>query len=428
MIPQIIKIFNDYKTPILYSGGSIAKAFAQLIVGFFIAKYVSPEDLGLWTTINLILIYSSFLQVGLINGLNLELPFAYGKGDNKSAEIMAGTVQSFTIISSIILLVSATIYLITTETTNPKEKLGIIAIVMVTVLTFYQNYLLSTFRSKSSFKTLSIIQLVDAFVNISTLVLVIYFSYYGLLLKAIVVICVYVLLLHFNRPIKIGFILSKKAFFLLLKVGLPIFGLAYLETVSSTFDKIWLLKYSNLSDVGLYSFAFYSLTAFSLFSTSIASYIYPRMTYNYGKSNNKHDLWLYAKKITKILIIIQTPLSIIGYIMIPILIRNYFPNYILSTHAMQILLFAGLFKGSVVAVNALWSLKEWKLMIIYQVLYSILIVSFTFVGVFLHHNKIEGVAYGILFANAINFIVGISLTYLGTNRKGSKPHQFKFCS
>lgn len=67
-----------------------------------------------------------------------------------------------------------------------------------------------------------------------------------------------------------------------------------------------------------------------------------------------------CKKITKILIIIQTPLSIIG-IMVPILIRNYFPNYILSTHAMQILLFAGLFKGSVVAVNALWSLKNGNL-------------------------------------------------------------------
>ena len=64
MIPQIIKIFNDYKTPILYSGGSIAKAFAQLIVGFFIARRYMMKYLKKNPPINEEMIKALMTQMG----------------------------------------------------------------------------------------------------------------------------------------------------------------------------------------------------------------------------------------------------------------------------------------------------------------------------------------------------------------------------
>ena len=84
---QVGQLLTQYKTPILYSGGSIAKAFAQMAVGFVIAKFISPNDFGLWTSINLAVTYSVFFQAGLINGLNLELPLAYGSGNKKKQDL-----------------------------------------------------------------------------------------------------------------------------------------------------------------------------------------------------------------------------------------------------------------------------------------------------------------------------------------------------
>lgn len=415
MIQKTKQIFTQYKTPILYSGGSIVKAFAQLVVVFIIAKYISPNDLGIWASINLIVTYSMFLQAGLINGLNLELPHAYGRGDEVEAKDMAANVQTFTLISAVIVFVIGTSFFLFYPFSDDKFKYGLIGITLFIMLNYYQNYLMTTFRSKNSFIKLSYIQVTDAFVNLATLILVVYFLYFGMIIKAVLVIFIYVLLLHYFRPIKIGFSLNKSTLVKLLKVGLPIFGLYYFESICATADKLWLLKYSGLTDVGLYSFGFYSFTTFSLISTSIASYIYPRMSYNYGKNNDKIALWNYVRKVTLILFVIQIPLAIIGYYLIPFVITPLFPNYILSIPTMKILLFAGVIKGCAIGVNALWSMKSWKYMIIYQVSSAILLVVFPFIGIILLTNKLEGVSYGFLMSCIVAFLVGITLTYKATH-------------
>ena len=413
---KIKQLYSKYKTPVLYSTGSLTKALAQLFVGFVIAKYISPDDFGLWTTINLLLTYSMFLQAGFINGLNLELPLASGREESEKVNLLAGSVQTVVLFSSFLFLFIGTLYFLFYPEANQKIKYGVMAMVFVIIFTYYQSYLISTFRSQSSFKILAVIQIVDAFVNIVTLGFVIYFSFYGMIIKSVIVCFVYVLLLHVYRPIKVGLIWDYNSIKTLLKVGLPIFALAMIESFSSTSDRLWLLKFSNINNLGYYSFGFYGYTVFLLFSASIASYIYPKMSYSFGKDKDTLLLWEYVKKITLILLSIQIPLAIIGYFAIPTLISAFFTNYIQSTHVMQILLLAGVFRGSVIGVNALWSMKKWKFMIAYQLIYSAMLIGFTFIGAYFLPNKIEGVAYGILLANVLNLISGIFLVFISTKK------------
>ncbi|MEO6305840.1 MAG: oligosaccharide flippase family protein [Bacteroidia bacterium] len=414
---KISQLYTQYKTPILFSGGSVAKAFAQMIVGFVIAKFVTPKDFGLWNTLNLALTYSLFVQAGLINGLNRELPYLFGKGEEKEATNMAGTVQTFTLISSVLVLLAGAGYIIFSDIKNPKVYYGIMGVTVLIVLNYYQSYLFSTFRSKNSFLNLSKLQFAHAFTNIVTLIFVFYYTYYGLVLKAITVSLIYVTLMHFTRPIKVGLLWNKEAFYKLIKVGLPIFALSYLEAIAGTTDKMLLLKYSNLENLGIYSFGFYALSSFSIFPSSIASYIYPKMTYNYGKTNDKLIMWKYAKKITLILLAVLTPIAILGYLICPILIERFFPAYLASAPIMQILLFAGVFSGSVIGVNALWSMKSWKYLITYQLIFCILLVGGPFIGLQLFENKLEGISYGLLIGHFINLFSGITFTYLATHKK-----------
>lgn len=406
-----------YKTAIIYSSTSIIKAITTMLVGFIIAKYVSPQDLGLWTTITLALTYSAFLQGGVINGLNLELPYAFGKGEIDKGERLAGVAQTFTLIISVVVLLLGIGICLFFPSDNEKLKYGILGITFVIILTFYQTYLISTFRSNSSFLKLSYIQLAEASFNVLTIVLVVYFIYYGLIIKAIIVLMFFVLLLHIYRPIKVKLFWNKKIFLSLLKVGFPIFALVILDSFVLTIDKVWLLKYTTLSQVGFYSFGLYALNTFILFSNSVASYVYPKMTYTYAQSNDKRVLWKYVKKITYLLLILQTPILILGYILIPILVPKFFPNYIESITVIKILLLAGMIKGSVVGVNVLWSMKNWKYMYTYQILYTIMLVSITFVCCHIFNNKIEGVAYGVLIANVLNLMSALILSYKATHIK-----------
>ena len=411
---KIQNFFTQYKTPILYTGGSFIKSIAQLLVGFVVARYISPNDLGIWNTVTLVLAYSTLLQGGLINGLNLELPSALGKNEILRADRMAGTAFTLTVATSLATFAIGILVFFLTNHPDEKIKYGTLAVTFLIALSYYQNYLTATFRSKSSFLRLSLLQIIEAIINLSTLVLVVYYLYFGMIFKIVLVTSVTVAMLHFYRPIKVGFIWDKKELINMLKVGFPIFVLAFSESFSSTIDKLWLVKYSDMTDVGLYSFAMYSMSLFSLFSLSVATYIYPRMTFNYGQNNDKSILRKYVKKITLILFAAQTPLAILGYFIIPIAIATFFPKYLSSSFCMQILLIAGLFKGCVVGVNVLWSIKAWKYMVMYQTTYSLLLIFFTFLGVKYTQNKIEGAALGIMAANFLNLISGLSFSYLAT--------------
>lgn len=412
---RITELYTKFKVPILYSGGSVVKAFAQMVVGFVIAKYIAPKDFGLWATINLALTYSLFLQSGLINGLNRELPYLFGKNEEAEAIRMAGTVQTFNLIVSILVILLAVLVVAVFSFESDKMAYGVLAIVVIIVLNYYQNYLFSTFRSKDSFLQLSLIQFIHAAVNMATIVFVVYFSYYGMVIKAIIISLVYVLLLHYYRPIRVGFLWDKEALMKLIKVGLPIFSLAYIESIASTADRLWIIKYATITDVGLYSFGFYAFSSFTIFPSSIASYIYPKMTYDYGRTHDKLIMWRYVKKITLLLLLVLTPIAIVGYFICPYLIQHFFPEYINSASSMQILLIAGVFSGAVIGVNALWSMKSWKHMIIYQLFFSALLVICPYIGIITFENKLEGISYGVLLAHAINLIAGVLITYLATH-------------
>lgn len=414
LMKKLFSLFNNYKTSIIYTGGALTKALAQLIVGFVIAKYISPDDFGLWATINLALSYCIFFQAGFINGLNLELPLVLGKGDEKQATLMAGTVQTTVLLSCILIFIFTILYFIFFSKTELKEQYGIITIAVIIIFTFYQNYLMSTFRSKNSFDILGKIQFIDAFVNLTTIIFVVYYSYYGMLIKALVVIVIYVVLLHIYRPMKVGLLWDINSLKKILAVGLPIFVLVLIDSFSSTIDKVWLIKYTNLNQVGIYTFAFYAYSTFLLFSASIANYIYPKMSYNYGKNQDKQQLWKFVKKVTLLLLVIQIPIATIGVFLIPLLINTFFTNYIGSIFIMQILLFAGVLRGSVVGANALYSMKKWKYMYTYHIFYAVTLVVLTYLGAKYAVDIAIGVASGVLIANFLNLFFGLYLTFRST--------------
>lgn len=408
--------WSKYKVPILYSGGSVVKSFAQMIAGLVVAKFVTPEDFGLWNTLNLALVYSLVLQSGLINGMNRELPYLFGKGEDKDAISMAGTAQTVTLIVSLIVLIAGAVYVLFSHESDERIRYGVMGMALLIALNYYQSYLFSTFRSRDSFLKLSKIQFLHAFVNLATIVLVVYWSYYGLVVKAIILSLIYVAAMHFLRPIKVGLIWDKIAFIQLLKVGLPIFILGYIESISMTVDRMLLLHYGTFTEVGLYAFAFFALTSLNIIPTSIASYIYPKMTYEYGKTHDRMLMWKYVVKITTILLVALIPLTVTGYFICPALVNHFFPEYNGSIAPMKVLLFAGIFSGATIGVNVLWSMKIWKSMIAYQLLFSLFLIIFPLIGAHLFSSRTLGIAFGVLTAHVLNWFSAMTFCYFATHK------------
>ena len=84
---------------------------------------------------------------------------------------------------------------------------------------------------------------------------------------------------------------------------------------------------------------------------------------------------------------------------------------------MQILFFAGVFNGGVIGVNVLLSIKKWRLVIFYHLFFAILLLVCPFVMMKIYTNKMEGIAYGVLIANVLNFISAYLLVYIALVKK-----------
>ncbi len=404
-----------------YTFSSAAKAGVQFIISFVTVRYVLPAELGLWTSLSLATTYSIFLQAGVVNGLSRELPFNLGAGRQDLVEAHAGVAQAVIYWGMILVAVAGSIASVGWGWGNPTLGVSIFAVTLVTLLTLYQNYLLVTFRSNHAFRALGKAQLWSAGVMLAFIPALVLWGYWGMVGKVVLSTGLLVVLLHLARPLRVPARWDGKAFWELMKVGTPIFVLAYLFAVAGTADRLILLRTGGVEQVGFYAMALYAWQALTVLPHSLATYIYPRMTYSWGKAGDPRQLWNGAWKTALVMLGIMVPMAVVGWFLLPIVGPTFFPKYREGIFAAQITLVSAVFYGAVIGVNALWSMKAWKYMVVYQLSSAGLLVAGPLAGAKLFQSPLTGVATGMLFARAVTFMIGMGATYRATHLSPRAP-------
>lgn len=363
---KIIASFNN-KAALLFSSSSIILSVVKLISGIVIIKWVIPEDVGLWNSVSLIQSYAAILQLGALSGLNRELPFFIGKGDNDYIIKLAQTANAFItylnyILMVICILASAYVYFFVSG--DLKLLFGILSIGVITVSAFYNTYLNVTYRANHEFVKLSKIQLYISGLTIATIVLPYFYNYYGLVLRTVLISIFSTVFVYVVRPIRVKPKFIKSSFVELIKTGLPIYGIGYLDDLSKTFNRTILFTIGGVVVVGYYSPAIAILAGIAMLPAAIGQYIYPQMSYNLGKFNDAKKLWKWVWKSAFAMLLIGSPAILIGWFTLPYFIEKYFQNYIPGIFACQMALIAGVLDSAGVGINVLNTLKAFKWLII----------------------------------------------------------------
>src|SRR5271157_3785644 len=76
-------------------GGNFVSMLLRMVGGVLQAKCVLPAVLGMYNSIGLVLGYAPFLQLGILNGINRELPYFIGKGDRQRVNELAAAAQAW---------------------------------------------------------------------------------------------------------------------------------------------------------------------------------------------------------------------------------------------------------------------------------------------------------------------------------------------
>ncbi len=405
------------KSAISFTGGSLFKTFTGMAVSLIAIKLIGPEKLGLWQAALLIKPYIGFLQLGLTQGLGRQLPFLMGQGKDEEVKEYASNAQFITSIYTTVCITVALALLIFFAEGIEAKLIYLTAGIFIATM-FIDNYLSSTFRSSQSFKDLSKVYVLASIFEILLLPLIYYFGFSGYMITLFLHSIMGTALLIYYRPIKVPSRFNKLVFFENIKVGFPMMTLDTLRSIPDTYPKIIILFFLSTTSLGLTSPANAAMAAFMVLPASLVNYVYPKMTYNYGKNFDKLELWSKSKKIAALV----TGIGLVGLVsvlIIPYAIENFFPKYTEAINITQIAIFIAFLRMYSILYSVFSTLKSYGIMfrvsITRNICYVIIPLSFYFFSPPI--KQLEFIFLGVLVAEFLYIMVMFYFLYKVTHNK-----------
>jgi O-antigen/teichoic acid export membrane protein len=324
--------------------GNLATSLISLVTSIFVARWTTPHDMGLWNFVLLISVYTPILQLGIFNGLNRQLPYYMGRGEQEKSLTMASVAYAWgkilTLLSSLFTILSALWYWQAGQTNYCYTA---IAIGIIIISSWPAHYLTVTYRTNEEFGRLAKKNTAVALISVPLTLLVLYFGYVGLMTRAALVAILGAAALYFRRPIKVVAKWDISILIQLLRIGFPIWFLGQLGTMFLTLDRIVLAD--SPTNLGYFSISIQASAFASMIPIAITTVLYPQMVHKYGETNNAIAAWNIAKNGAVIATVLGAVAGVCGWILVPIFIKMLLPAYVPGTSAAQWASLTGLALG-----------------------------------------------------------------------------------
>ena len=411
----MLKTLKRYRSISLFTFSSVFMNMSSMVTGLITFHWIDPYHMGLWQSLALLQTYALFLRLGVINGMNRELPYYMGQGNVERATKYVEVTLFYTLlnIAVFVLFALGALFFIRIDANNLLPLSGIFIIV---ALNFYNSYLTSTFRANADFDRLSYIQIFQGGLRIISILLVVFYGFNGFILREILITAIITVVTHFARPLKaIVPRFEKQIFIDLIKVGLPIFAGSYVLLFLNTIPRLILLKYGSVSLVGIYAPLYAIIVAINVLPDSISTYLYPKMTHAIGATNDRLAVWKKAWITHVGIIVMGIPIVLICLVAFPEFIDHFIPKYHESKSILNVGIFIALFLSYKFGYTTLITLKEWKLIIIYIVSFAILQIAAPII-LFAFMSVLDAVVMGQLIASALMVCISLLTNYIATHR------------
>jgi len=317
-------------------GGSAVSMAFQMIGGVLIGRLVAPATLGLFAGIGLVLGYVPLLQLGVLNGLNRELPYFVGKGDRQRVTQLAAAAQAWALLVGGIVC-AALLGVAGWQLAHGElwKAAGWFTNAILAVLLFYNGYLQTTYRTSQDFARLALAGVLQSSVGLALIASVAVLNFYGLCLRALLAATAGALILFWWRPVRIGPRWGAEPLKHLLRIGVPIFVVGQANTLWAVANRTLVLKLAGTEGIGLYSMAVLAGTAMALLPTAVSQIVYPRMAEHYGRMGNAADLFRIALRPMIVTAVALVPVIAAAWLLAGPAVRLIMPAYVDAVPAIQ---------------------------------------------------------------------------------------------
>jgi len=413
---KVKRYIGDKKVLLKVLSSSFLHLPVSMAISLITFRVIEPYFMGIWATMTVFETYAGILRMGVINGMNRELPHSMGAGRTEEAITYAQTAFSYNLFTIVVLWLIIP-FLVTNFELNNTYLLCIAVNLVRVSLSFYTTYLSGTFRTTDNFNKFSNIQYAMIAFHLLLSPMIIFLKFEGYLMMQLLLALVNSFLLHKYRPLHIKPKFNYKIFIKLSKIGVPLFLSSYAIGFIDTIPRLFIIKYGDETLLGLFSPVILVVTTFSMLPNTLGMYYYPKLSYKLGKEGQPKNLLNPMMKIFLISALFLLPLAFIGFFLADTL-SVIFPKYKESIPYLKIAFFVAPFSisklGGVISVV----LKKFSYLAFYVISYAAFqIVSLLVIYHFITKDILKVSVLSILATYFLLFVVSIILNIKLVSKK-----------
>ena len=397
-----------------------AISFAYTIIA---RKYIPPLEYGIYSKCLLLQTYLTYGQLGVLNAYNRDYPQLIGAGDSQASVKLKNTTFSFVCLCyfGLFCIVSLflTIVFVKTEL-GVMYYVGYIMSVLMMIFNTVSDFGTNTMRMNGSYNFTSVVVVIRTIVGCGiSLYCITKIGYYGLfvypILSGIIAIALYYSGAFKDIKLHIDKAILKSSFM----SGMPLMINSLVWTAVASVDKFVIIFFMDDEALGIYSIAQLGFSIMVLVPQSMSQVFYIKISSEFGRTGDKMELVRLCNKYTMINSFCTSVVCVMGYYMLPVLVRLIMPKYADGIVAAQIILIGVAIYGSTILYGNIFSVLRMNKDLLWT---SIMLCVFNVVlsaGLVLGFGrKIENVAWGtslsyVLFSVMLIVVLSHKLTASG---------------
>jgi len=320
----------------IYSFASQLTQVISVISGILIRNFLGPFQMGIWSTLSLVLSYSKYTTLGTTKATAREIPYYMGQDNPEKAREIQNLVISFGFVVSMITGAGIFLYaVIFRETLHPYIFGGLLAVSFLVVIQRLSNLFIALIRSYKKFELASKQMVFSGAVNLILIVLLAWpFKLYGFLGAMALSLIFNIVYLGFSFKVNFEFRMGKELGGLI-GFGFPIMLLGILTAILKSIDKIMILSLVGFEAMGLYSIAILASNFLNNIHNSMAVVFFPHIQEKFAKRDRAEDIKGAITKVAEGYSLMMPILIGACWIIAPLAVQLLLPDYVSGVRALQ---------------------------------------------------------------------------------------------
>ncbi len=329
----------------VYTGSTFLTQMITLAAAIFSRRILGPFQAGIWTTLQVVVDYSKYSTLGVMEAVVRDIPYHVGRGDPEKAREIKNAAFSFLVTTSVVIALLLSVFAFLTRHVYRSEIVyGLFLIAAIIILQRINNLLICLLRAMKQFRVESSQMVLSSIVNAVLIALLTYrFKIYGFIVAMGLSFLFNIVYLLVKFPFDFRYRLDFKKIFPLIRFGFPLMSLGLLMTVVKSLDRIMLVKTLGFQALGLYSIALMACSYISNFSISFGTVLFSYSQEKFAAIGNSRGMADYVKKSSRGYALTMPLLIGAAVFSAPFLTRVFLPKFSEAVMTLRILVLSSYF-------------------------------------------------------------------------------------